>query len=336
MKNKSFENYYDHVHVDEHLLDQKSSYKHHYLKPILILSCCLLLSVCVLQSKQINKDTFEVIAYNQTYTSLTKESTPMDYYLIHDRVDIVDKVQLKKKYEEKYFSKNVEFKQSQLDLKSYLTTSYFTVDVESDAIESIRIVQGNYPLEIQLGNKVYENETMLSYKLYKKYYHTKKGLKVIWKPDEDVFDKESFKDVSDYFRIEVNYKSKESKLFEIEITFNKKGQMFVKKSKAKRTEINTELNQSKNKYLRFSTLSEAETIKELKELLPQEVLDELMKNGYVYEDKKENYFNFNNDKDNPTLRLDVTYDKNHKIIQYVSKEYGFTDSITSTIIPKIF
>ena len=114
----------------------------------------------------------------------------------------------------------------------------------------------------------------------------KKGLKVIWKPDEDVFDKESFKDVSDYFRIEVNYKSKESKLFEIEITFNKKGQMFVKKSKAKRTEINTELNQSKNKYLRFSTLSEAETIKELKELLPQEVLDELMKNGYVYEDKK--------------------------------------------------
>ena len=340
MKNKSFENYYDHVHVDEHLLDQKKSYNHHYLKPILILSCCLLLFVCVLQNKQINKDTFEVIAYNQTYTSLTKESTPMDYYLIHDRVDIADKVQLKKKYEEKYFSKNVEFKQSQLDLKSYegnyylngyLTTSYFTVDVESDAIESIRIVQGNYPLEIQLGNKVYENETTLSYKLYKKYYHTKKGLKVIWKPDEDVFDKESFKDVSDYFRIEVNYKSKESKLFEIEVTFNKKGQMFVKKSKAKRTEINTELNQSKNKYLRFSTLSEAETIKELKELLPQEVLDELMKNGYVYEDKKENYFNFNNDKDNPTLRLDVTYDKDHKIIQYVSKEYGFTDSITSTI-----
>lgn len=24
MKNKSFENYYDHVHVDEHLLDQKN------------------------------------------------------------------------------------------------------------------------------------------------------------------------------------------------------------------------------------------------------------------------------------------------------------------------
>ncbi len=56
-----------------------------------------------------------------------------------------------------------------------------------------------------------------------------------------------------------------------------------------------------------------------------------MKNGYVYEDKKENYFNFSNDKDEPTLRLDVSYDKNNKIIQYVSKEYGFTDSITSTL-----
>ena len=48
-------------------------------------------------------------------------------------------------------------------------------------------------------------------------------------------------------------------------------------------------------------------------------------------DKKENYFNFSNDKDEPTLRLDVSYDKNNKIIQYVSKEYGFTDSITSTL-----
>ena len=59
-------------------------------------------------------------------------------------------------------------------------------------------------------------ETTLSYKLYKSII-IQKGLKVIWKPDEDVFDKESFKDVSDYFRIEVNYKSKESKLFEIEV-----------------------------------------------------------------------------------------------------------------------
>ena len=96
----------------------------------------------------------------------------MDYYLIHDQVDIMDKVQLKKKYEEKYFSKKIDFKQSQLDLKNYdgkyyldgyLTTSYFTVDVQSDKIESIRIVQGGNPLEIHLGGKVYQSDTTISY-----------------------------------------------------------------------------------------------------------------------------------------------------------------------------
>lgn len=66
--------------------------------------------------------------------------------------------------------------------------------------------------------------------------------------------------------------------------------MFVQKRKTRRTEINTELNNSKQKYLKFSTLSESETIKELKEILPQEVIDELMKNGYVYENKKEKIF----------------------------------------------
>ena len=185
-------------------------------------------------------------------------------------------------------------------------------------------------MEIRLGGKVYQSDTTISYDLYKKYYHTKKGLKVIWKPEDYLFNSK-IKDISDNFRIEVNYKSNASKLFEVELSFNQKGQMFVQKRKAKRTEINTELKQSKHKYLRFSTLSESETIKELEELLPQEVIDELMKNGYVYEDKKENYFNFSNDKDEPTLRLDVSYDKNNKIIQYVSKEYGFTDSITSTL-----
>ena len=338
MKNKSFKNYYDEIQVDENLLQQIPIKKHHYYKPILIISCVVLLFVLGIQNKE-TKDTFEILAYNQTYNSITTQATPMDYYLIHDQVDIMDKVQLKKKYEEKYFSKKTDFKQSQLDLKNYdgkyyldgyLTTSYFTVDVQSDEIESIRIVQGGNPLEIHLGGKVYQSDTTISYDLYKKYYHTKKGLKVIWKPEDYLFNSK-IKDISDNFRIEVNYKSKASKLFEIELSFNQKGQMFVQKRKAKRTEINTELKQSKHKYLRFSTLSESETIKELKELLPQEVIDELMKNGYVYEDKKENYFNFSNDKDEPTLRLDVSYDKNNKIIQYVSKEYGFTDSITSTL-----
>ena len=333
MKNKSFENYYDDIHVDDSLLQQIPIKKHHYLKPILVISCCLLLFVCIFQNKQISKDTLEVLAYNQSYNSITTKATPMDYYLVHDQVDS-NETQVKKKYEDKYLSKKADFKQSKLDIKDsylngYLTTCYFTVDVHSDEIEAIRIVQGNNPLEIQLGDKIYQNNTIIPYKTYRKYYHTKKGLKVIWKPDENIFNQD-FEDISDQFRIEVEYKSKESKLFEIEVSFNKKGQMFVQKRKTRRTEINTELNNSKQKYLKFSTLSESETIKELKELLPQEVIDELMKNGYVYEDKKENYFNFSNDKDNPTLRIDVTYDNNNKIIQYVSKEYGFTENILST------
>ena len=82
----------------------------------MIISCVVLLFVLGIQNKE-TKDTFEILAYNQTYNSITTQATPMDYYLIHDQVDIMDKVQLKKKYEEKYFSKKTDFKQSQLDLK---------------------------------------------------------------------------------------------------------------------------------------------------------------------------------------------------------------------------
>ena len=70
----------------------------------------------------------------------------------------------------------------------------------------IRIVQGGNPLEIHLGGKVYQSDTTISYDLYKKYYHTKKGLKVIWKPEDYLFNSK-IKDISDNFRIEVNYKS---------------------------------------------------------------------------------------------------------------------------------
>lgn len=111
MKNKSFKNYYDEIHVDEKLLQQIPLKKHHYYKPILVISCVVLLFVMVIQNKE-TKDTFEILAYNQTYNSITKKATPMDYYLIHDQVDIMDKVQLKKKYEKKYFSKKATFKQS--------------------------------------------------------------------------------------------------------------------------------------------------------------------------------------------------------------------------------
>lgn len=129
MKNKSFENYYDDIHVDDSLLQQIPIKKHHYLKPILVISCCLLLFVCIFQNKQISKDTLEVLAYNQSYNSITTKATPMDYYLVHDQVDS-NETQVKKKYEDKYLSKKADFKQSKLDIKDsylngYLTTCYF-------------------------------------------------------------------------------------------------------------------------------------------------------------------------------------------------------------------
>ncbi len=87
MKNKSFENYYNDIQVDGSLLQQIPIKKHHYLKPILVISCCLLLFVCIFQNKQINKDTLKVLAYNQSYNSITTKATSIDYYLVHDQVD---------------------------------------------------------------------------------------------------------------------------------------------------------------------------------------------------------------------------------------------------------
>ena len=52
MKNKSFKNYYDEIQVDENLLQQIPIKKHHYYKPILIISCVVLLFVLGIQKKQ--------------------------------------------------------------------------------------------------------------------------------------------------------------------------------------------------------------------------------------------------------------------------------------------
>ena len=75
MKNKSFKNYYDEIQVDENLLQQIPIKKHHYYKPILIISCVVLLFVLGIQNKE-TKDTFEILAYNQTYNSITTQADP--------------------------------------------------------------------------------------------------------------------------------------------------------------------------------------------------------------------------------------------------------------------
>ena len=62
MKNKSFKSYYDEIQVDENLIQQIPIKKHHYYKPILIISCVVLLFVLGIQNKE-TKDTFEILAY---------------------------------------------------------------------------------------------------------------------------------------------------------------------------------------------------------------------------------------------------------------------------------
>ena len=81
------------------------------------------------------------------------------------------------------------------------------------------------------------------------------GLKNVWKPEDYLFNSK-IKDISDNFRIEVNYKSKASKLFEVELSFNQKGQMFVQKRKTKRLEklqnTNSEYITAQNNYSSLS------------------------------------------------------------------------------------
>lgn len=60
MKNKSFKSYYDEIQVDENLLQQIPIKKHHYYKPILIISCVVLLFVLGIQNKE-TKDTLKFL-----------------------------------------------------------------------------------------------------------------------------------------------------------------------------------------------------------------------------------------------------------------------------------
>ena len=72
MKNKSFKNYYDEIQVDENLLQQIPIKKHHYYKPILIISCVVLLFVLGIQNKE-TKDTFEILIIKPIILLLLKQ-----------------------------------------------------------------------------------------------------------------------------------------------------------------------------------------------------------------------------------------------------------------------
>lgn len=64
----------------------------------------------------------------------------------------------------------------------------------------------------------------------------KKRFKSYLKPEDYLFNSK-IKDISDNFRIEVNYKSKASKLFEVDLSFNQKDKcLFKKKNKTYRNQ----------------------------------------------------------------------------------------------------
>ena len=73
----------------------------------------------------------------------------------------------------------------------------------------------------------------------------------------------------------------------------------------------------------------------IKRTMPDIVYQELLKKGIckqlvVADDGEEEgtiSYSIGNDKDNPTLRLDFAYSLEGVLLQYVNKEYGFTDNM---------
>jgi len=79
----------------------------------------------------------------------------------------------------------------------------------------------------------------------------------------------------------------------------------------------------------ISNASYQQLMDNIKTTMPIDVYNELMEKGDVVNKKEQ--FIISNDKENPTLRLDFTYEKN-KLVNYTSKEYGFVDRMKDQCI----
>ena len=66
-------------------------------------------------------------------------------------------------------------------------------------------------------------------------------------------------------------------------------------------------------------------------VMPSDVLNELEKKGVwtvIYDDSDDSVtYSLGNDAENPTLRLDFSFDSNGNLVQYVSKDYGFVSEL---------
>lgn len=86
-----------------------------------------------------------------------------------------------------------------------------------------------------------------------------------------------------------------------------------------------------NKYPQNVELTEKqkdELLFKCRESMPQKIMDEINKNGYIYYTLTDGYtVSIANAKENPTLRLDFSYDQDNHLYQYVSKEYAFVETM---------
>lgn len=86
-----------------------------------------------------------------------------------------------------------------------------------------------------------------------------------------------------------------------------------------------------NKHNQREVLTESqkeEFLYKCQETMPQAIMDEINKNGYIYYTFADTYtVSIANAKEEPTLRLDFSYDGDNHLCQYVSKEYGFVDTV---------
>lgn len=88
-----------------------------------------------------------------------------------------------------------------------------------------------------------------------------------------------------------------------------------------------------NKYPQNVELTEKqkdELLFKCRESMPQKIIDEINKNGYLYYTLTDGYtVSIANAKENPTLRLDFSYDQDNHLYQYVSKEYAFVETMSN-------
>lgn len=78
-------------------------------------------------------------------------------------------------------------------------------------------------------------------------------------------------------------------------------------------------------------ITQNELLENIQKTMPKEVYNELKDNGNFK--LVDDTYLFANKEQDPTLRLDFTY-KDNTLIQYVSKEYGFVESMEDTVISK--